>query len=139
MKSVFYVEEDFVASLLKGYFVGNGNAAQFIKRGANGSLGEQLSKNTIDLFLAQSEDPERLSSVLECVRQQARKVPTLVLTSQADRIPDKYKTFAHFISLQELLESESQMAHSACQDDATGGRDPGPFREGGVGTHLASG
>jgi nanoRNase/pAp phosphatase (c-di-AMP/oligoRNAs hydrolase) len=104
MKSVFYVEEDFVASLLKGYFAGNGNVAQFVNR-ANGQLAEQLSKNSVDFFLAQSEDPERLAGVLEHVRQQGRKVPTLVLTSQADRLPKQYKSFAHFISMQDLLES----------------------------------
>jgi nanoRNase/pAp phosphatase (c-di-AMP/oligoRNAs hydrolase) len=105
MKSVFYVEEDFVATLLKGYFVGNGNVAHFIRRGTNGHLGEQLSKNTVDLFLAQSEDPERLSKVLELVRQQPRKIPTLVLTSHAEKVAAKYHSFAHFISLQDLLES----------------------------------
>jgi nanoRNase/pAp phosphatase (c-di-AMP/oligoRNAs hydrolase) len=57
------------------------------------------------LVLAQSEDPDRLSKVLETVRQQARKIPTLVLTSQPERIPEKYKSFAHFVSLHELLES----------------------------------
>src|SRR5207244_12955959 len=30
---------------------------------------------------------------------------TLVLTSQSERIPEKYKSFAHFVSLPELLES----------------------------------
>lgn len=105
MKSVFYVEEDFVAGLLKQYFVGNGNNTLFIKRATNGHLAEQIAADSIDLFLAQSEDPERLSKVLEAVRQQARKVPTLVLTSQPDRIPEKYKSFAHFVSLPELLES----------------------------------
>jgi len=105
MKSVFYVEEDFVANLLKNYFVGNGNITYFVKRGTNGQLTEQISKNAIDLFLAQSEDPDKLSKVLEAVRQQDRKVPTLVLTSQAEKIPHKYKSFAHCVSLRELLES----------------------------------
>jgi nanoRNase/pAp phosphatase (c-di-AMP/oligoRNAs hydrolase) len=105
MKSVFYVEEDFVASLLKDYFVGTGNTASLIKKGANGNLAERLSKNSIDLFLAQSDDPDRLARVLETVRLQGRKVPTLVLTSHADQIPERYKSFAHFVSLQELLES----------------------------------
>jgi nanoRNase/pAp phosphatase (c-di-AMP/oligoRNAs hydrolase) len=104
MRSVFYVEDDFVAGLLKQYFVGDGNAV-FLKRSANGNLAHQIDANALDLFLAQSEDPERLTKVLETVRQQARKVPTLVLTSQPDRIPEKYKSFAHFVSLPELLES----------------------------------
>jgi nanoRNase/pAp phosphatase (c-di-AMP/oligoRNAs hydrolase) len=105
MQSLFYVEEDFVASLLKDYFAGSGNTAQFVKRGTNGSFAEQISKNSIDLFLAQSEDPEKLTRILEAVRQQGRKVPTLVLTSHPDRIPEKYRAFAHCLSLQDLLES----------------------------------
>jgi len=104
MKSVFYIEEDFVAGLLKQYFSGNGTTV-FLKRSANGNLAEQISKDSIDLFLAQSEDPERLSRVLESVRQNGKRVPTLVLTSQPERIPEKYKSFAHFVSLPELLES----------------------------------
>ena len=105
MKSVFYCEDDFVAGLLKQYFVGNGNNLSFLKWSANGSLLQSLDTNSIDLFLAQSEDPERLSKILENVRQQDRKVPILVLTSHPDRFPDKYKSFAHFVSLPELLES----------------------------------
>ena len=105
MKSVFYVEDDFVAGLLKQYFVGYGNSTYFVRRSSNENLSEQIEANAIDLFLAQSEDPERLSRVLESVRQQARRVPTLVLTSQPDRLPDKYKSFAHYVSLPELLES----------------------------------
>ena len=104
MKSVFYIEEDFVAGLLKQYFVGNGNAV-FLKRSSNGNIADQLASDSADLFLAQSEDPERLSKVLETVRQKGNGVPTLVLTSQPDRIPEKYKSFAHFVSVPELLES----------------------------------
>src|SRR5436853_484562 len=104
MRSVFYVEEDFVASLLKQYFVGNGNNV-FLRRSANGNIAEQVATDSTDLFLAQSEDPERLSRVLGTVRQKGRRVPTLVLTSQPDRLPEKYKSFAHFVSPPELLES----------------------------------
>jgi nanoRNase/pAp phosphatase (c-di-AMP/oligoRNAs hydrolase) len=105
MRSVFYVEEDFVADLLRQYFVGDGNITHFVKRANNGHFAEQIAKDSIDLFLAQSEDPERLSKVLETVRRQGRKVPTLVLTSHPERISEKYKSFAHFVSLPELLES----------------------------------
>jgi nanoRNase/pAp phosphatase (c-di-AMP/oligoRNAs hydrolase) len=105
MKSVFYIEEDFVASLLKNYFVGTGNTATVVKRGVNGNLAEKISKTPIDLFIAQSDDPERLARVLETVRQQDRKIPTLVLTSHPEQVPERYKTFAHFISPSELLES----------------------------------
>src|SRR5262245_38043343 len=105
MKSVFYVEEDFVADLLKDYFVGTGNTASVIRRGANGNLAERLAKNSIDLFLAQSDDPERLTKVLETVRQQGRRIPTIVLTSHSEQIPERYKSFAHFVTPQELLET----------------------------------
>jgi nanoRNase/pAp phosphatase (c-di-AMP/oligoRNAs hydrolase) len=105
MKSVFYVEEDFVAGLLKQYFVGNGNGTVFLRRSANGSVAEQVAAESVDFFLAQSEDTERLSKVLETVRQKGHRVPTLVLTSQPERFPEKYRSFAHFVSLPELLES----------------------------------
>ena len=105
MKAVFYIEEDFVAGLLKTYFAGNGKSAHFLRRGCNGQLADELSRDSLDLFLAQSEDPERLTKVLQTVRQEGRKVPTLVLTSQSDRIREEFKSFAHCVSLQELLES----------------------------------
>ena len=105
MKSVVYVEEDFVAGLLKEYFAGNGDTATLVRRGTNGLLADRLSKSQVDLFLAQSEDVERLSRILEMVRLQGRKTPTLVLTSQSEAIPDQYKSFAHFVSLPELLET----------------------------------
>lgn len=98
MKSVFYVEDDFVAGLLKQYFVGTGNNTVFLKT-------DQIETDSADLFLAQSEDPEKLSRVLDSIRRQPRKIPTLVLTSQPERIPEKYKSFAHFVALPELLES----------------------------------
>lgn len=98
MKSLFYVEDDFVAGLLKQYFVGTGNTTVFLKS-------DQIETDSADLLLAQSEDPERLSKILESVRRQPRKIPTLVLTSQPDRIPEKYRSFAHFVALPELLES----------------------------------
>jgi len=104
MRSVFYVEDDFVAGLLRQYFVGNGNSLAFLKWSPNGNWIQQVD-GTADLFIAQSEDPERLAQVLESVHQQNRNVPTLVLTSQPDRLPEKCRAFAHFVSLPELLES----------------------------------
>src|SRR5262245_36535716 len=105
MKSLFYVEEDFVAGLLKDYFVvGNGDSAHFIRRASNG-LADRLSRDNIDLFLAQSEDPEKLGRILELVRQQERKIPTLVLTSHSEEIPQQLRSIAHCVSLQEILES----------------------------------
>src|SRR5215467_12648222 len=105
MRSVLYIEEDFVAGLLKDYFAGNRKSTQFLGRGANGHLAEELAHDSIDFFIAQSEDPDRLSKVLQTVQREGRRIPTLVLTSQSDRIPEDLKSFAHCVSLQELLES----------------------------------
>src|SRR5215207_1000692 len=105
MKSLFYVEEDFVAGLLKDYFVvGNGDSADFVRRNSNG-LADKLSKESLDLFLAQSENPEKLVKILELVRRQQRKIPTLLLTSHSEEIPQRLRSFAHCVSLTELLES----------------------------------
>src|SRR5215471_395497 len=104
MRSVLYIEEDFVAGLLKSYFSGNRKSTQFLRR-SNGHLAAELSRNSIDLFIAQSEDPDRLAKVLQTVQRDGHRVPTLVLTSQSDRIPDNLKSFAHCVSLRELLES----------------------------------
>jgi nanoRNase/pAp phosphatase (c-di-AMP/oligoRNAs hydrolase) len=105
MRSVFYIEEDFVAGLLKNYFAGSRKTTQFLRRGVNGDLATELAKDSIDLFLAQSEDPEKLSKVLQTVQREGGKVPTLVLTSQSDRIAEEFRRFAHCVSLQQLLES----------------------------------
>src|SRR5688572_903964 len=105
MKSLFYVEEDFVAGLLKDYFVAaGGDSAQFVRRGSNG-LADRLSKEGLDLFLAQSEDPDKLARILDLVRRQRRKIPTLLLTSHAEEIPKRLRSFAHCVSLPEILES----------------------------------
>ena len=117
MKSVVYVEEDFVAGLLKEYFEGNGDTATLVRRGTNGLLAEKLSRSQVDLLLAQSEDPDRLTRILELVRQQGRRTPTLVLTSLTDEIPTEFKSFAHFVSIAELLESNLRW-HIRLHDDA---------------------
>ncbi len=98
LKSLFYVEDDFVAGLLKQYFNGTGNSTVFLKT-------DQIDTDSADLFVAQSEDPDKLARLLDSVHRQPRKIPTLVLTSHSDRIPEKYKSFAHFVALPELLES----------------------------------
>jgi len=105
MRSVFYVEDDFVAGLLNRYFVGNGNSNVFVTPSQNGNFAQQINAHAIDLFVAQSDDPDKLTDVLETVRQQNSKVPTLVLTSQPDRVPEKYRAFAHFVTVPELFES----------------------------------
>ena len=106
MRSVFYIEEDFIVGLLKNYFLGNNKTSQFLRRGSNGSLAQALAKDSIDFFLAQSEDPERLTKILETVRREGKRIPTLVLTSHSEKIPDELRAFAHFVPVQELLESK---------------------------------
>jgi hypothetical protein len=106
MRSVFYIEEDFIVGLLKNYFSGNNKTSQFLRRGSNGTLAHALSKDSVDFFVAQSEDPERLTKILETVRKDGKRVPTLVLTSHSDKIPDELRAFAHFVPVQELLESK---------------------------------
>src|SRR4029079_4628706 len=69
------------------------------------NLAAELAKNSIDFFIAQSEDPDQLARVLQTVEREGGHVPTLVLTSQSDRIPERLKRFAHCVSLQQLLES----------------------------------
>lgn len=98
MKSVFYVEDEFVATLLKQYFNGTGNSTVFLKP-------DHIETDSADFVLAQSEDAETVSKILEAVRRDPRKVPTLVITSQPERFPEKYKSFAHFVGVPELLES----------------------------------
>jgi nanoRNase/pAp phosphatase (c-di-AMP/oligoRNAs hydrolase) len=71
--------------------------------GANGALAERLSGNAVDLFLAQSDDPDTLAEVLETARRWAPKVPTLVLTSLP--IPQPHQFNVHAVSLPDLLES----------------------------------
>src|SRR5262249_16317494 len=105
MRSVFYVEDDFVAGLLHQYFVGNGNRPFFIRPSANGDLKQHIDVKGSDLFLAQSEDPDAISEVLDRVQQQDRNVPSLVLTSQPERLPERFRSFAHIVSTPELLES----------------------------------
>lgn len=105
MRSVFYVEDDFVAGLLSQYFAGNGNHPFFLRPSANGDLRPHIDLKGSDLFLAQSDDPDAISEILDLVGQQDHNVPTLVLTSQPDRVPEKYRSFAHIVSTPELLES----------------------------------
>src|ERR1051325_8576916 len=106
MRSVLYIEEDFVANLLKSYFRGTPTATEFLKVNGNGHLAKELGRDATDLFVAQSENPDHLVKVLETVQRQGNHIPTLVLTSQSDRIPKHFKSFAHCVLLPELLDSD---------------------------------
>ena len=99
MKSLFYVEDDFVAGLLKQYFKGTGNSTRLFKRQTRSTQIPRIC------FSHNRKIPTSCRELLDSVRRQPRKIPTLVLTSHSDRIPEKYKSFAHFVSLPELLES----------------------------------
>ena len=86
MRSVFYIEEDFVAGLLRNYFAGSRKSTQFLGRGANGQIADALRRDSIDFFLAQSEDAGSLTKVLQTVQRDGGKVPTLVLHGREDSV-----------------------------------------------------
>lgn len=104
MRSVLYIEEEFLAGLLKQYFAGSRQTTHFVKRSVNGHLATDLAKDSIDLFIAQSEHPDRIAKALQTVQRYGNRIPTLVLTSHADQIPEHLRSFAHCVSLEELLE-----------------------------------
>ncbi len=121
MKSVAYIEEDYVAGLLKDYFAGNGPTSYIVTDPAakrhlaahgqkvslpgrnNASLKKLLTAGSVDLLLVQSDDLDRIDSVLKVVREHGKRVPTLVITAHRDTINEQ-EQFVHSITMQELLE-----------------------------------
>lgn len=102
MKPLLYLEDDFVARLLRSQFDG-GPTPCLTKPG---TLERAIrTEEKIDLLVIQSENVEHLTDVLELVERDARRIPTLVLTSKIDRLREEFQAFAHFISLQQVLES----------------------------------
>ena len=57
----------------------------------------------VDLLLVQSDDLDRIDSVLKVVREHGKRVPTLVITAHRDTINEQ-EQFVHSITMQELLE-----------------------------------
>ncbi len=121
MRAVVYIEEDYVASLFKDYFVENGQTTYIVTDPAakrhlashghevsltgrnNASLKKQLKTNNLDLLLVQSDDFQRIEGVLDLVREHGQRVPTLVITAERERVSE-HARFVRCITMQELLE-----------------------------------
>ena len=121
MRSVVYIEEDYVAGLLKDYFVNNGHTTYIVTDPAakrhlaahgqkvslpgrnNASLKKALQADDLNILLVQSDDLEHIESVLALVRKHGNRVPTLVLTAERDAVA-RQSPFIHCITMQELLE-----------------------------------
>ena len=106
MKSVFYVEEDFVAGLLKDYFVvGMATLPHFVQRGSNGLWRTSFRRHGRPVPGAvrgsRKADPD--SRTGSAARTQESPPWFSLLTPK--KSPNNYKSFAHFVSLPELLES----------------------------------
>ena len=121
MRSVVYIEEDYIAGLLKDYFVENGETTYIVTDPAakrhlaahgqevslpgrnNASLKKQLQTNDLDILLVQSDDLQRIESVLKLIRKHGQRVPTLVITAERDKVAEQAR-FVRCITMQELLE-----------------------------------
>jgi nanoRNase/pAp phosphatase (c-di-AMP/oligoRNAs hydrolase) len=121
MRSVVYIEEDYIAGLLKDYFLENGETTYIVTDPAakrhlashgqevslpgrnNASLKKQLQANDLDILLVQSDDLARIESVLDLVRKHGQRVPTLVITAERDKIAEQAR-FVRCITMQDLLE-----------------------------------
>ena len=121
MRAVVYIEEDYIAGLLKDYFVENGQTTYIVTDPAakrhlashgqevslagrnNASLKKQLKTNSLDILLVQSDDFQRIEGVLDLVREHGQRVPTLVITAERERVSE-HARFVRCITMQELLE-----------------------------------
>ena len=121
MRSVVYIEEDYIAGLLKDYFVENGETTYIVTDPAakrhlashgqevslpgrnNASLKKQLQANDLDILLVQSDDLQRIEGVLKLIRKHGQRVPTLVITAERDKVAEQAR-FVRCITMQELLE-----------------------------------
>jgi nanoRNase/pAp phosphatase (c-di-AMP/oligoRNAs hydrolase) len=121
MRSVAFIEEDYLAGLLKDYFARNGQTSYIVTDPAakrhlksqgqqvtlpgpnNRSLKKSLTGEKVDLLLIQSDDFERITSALTVAEDQNVRVPTLVISDERDRIAEQ-AGFVHCITMQELLE-----------------------------------
>lgn len=122
MKSVVYIEEEYIAGLLKDYFSDDTgttyiaadastkrrlkarNQEVFLAGRNNSILREEVKKDGTELLLIQSDDFDKVKEVLDTVEAIGSFVPTLVITSQQEQISAQYN-FVHCITMQQLLES----------------------------------
>jgi nanoRNase/pAp phosphatase (c-di-AMP/oligoRNAs hydrolase) len=121
MRSVVYIEEDYIARLFKDYFVENVETTYIVTDPAakrhlaahgqevslpgrnNASLKKQLKATNLDFLLVQSDDLERIESVLNLGRKHGQRVPTLVITTERGKVAEQAR-FVRRITMQELLE-----------------------------------
>jgi nanoRNase/pAp phosphatase (c-di-AMP/oligoRNAs hydrolase) len=122
MRSVVYIEEDYIAGLLKDYFVDNGRTTYIVTDPAakrhlashgqavslagtrNAPLRKQLA-DPIEFLLLQSDDLARIRGVLAMVDSHQPGVPTLVISSERDEVAAEFP-FVYAITMQQLLEGD---------------------------------
>lgn len=123
MRSVVYIEEDYIAGLLKDYFLGNGHTTYIVTDPAakrhlashgqqvslagirNTPLKKQLTSGPIEFLLLQSDDLERIRSVLRVVDAHQPEVPVLVISTERETVVAE-APFVHAITMQQLLEGD---------------------------------
>jgi nanoRNase/pAp phosphatase (c-di-AMP/oligoRNAs hydrolase) len=123
MRSVVYIEEDYIAGLLKDYFHDNGQTTYIVTDPAakrhlasheqkvtlagkqNAPLKRQLKSDPVDFLLLQSDDLDRIRSVLGVLDTCGTRVPTLVISSERDTVAIE-SPFVYSITMQQLLEGD---------------------------------
>jgi nanoRNase/pAp phosphatase (c-di-AMP/oligoRNAs hydrolase) len=121
MRSVAFIEEDYLAGLLKDYFSNNGQTRYIVTDPAarrhlrshgqevslagrnNLSLKKILKSESQDLLLIQSDDFERITTALDLAEAHGNRVPTLVITDEIERVAERAE-YVHCITMQQLLE-----------------------------------
>jgi nanoRNase/pAp phosphatase (c-di-AMP/oligoRNAs hydrolase) len=123
MRSLVYIEEDYVAGLLKDYFSDNGQTTYIVTDPAakrhlashgqsvslagkrNTPLKKQLASEKLDFLLLQTDDLERVRSVLGLLDASGARVPTLVISSERDAVAGE-SPYVFAITMQQLLEGD---------------------------------
>lgn len=123
MRSLVYIEEDYIAGLLKDYFSDNGQTTYIVTDPAakrhlashgqqvslagkhNTPLKKQLGSEQLDFLLLQTDDLERVRNVLGVLDASGSRVPTLVISSQRDDVAVE-SPYVFAITMQQLLEGD---------------------------------
>lgn len=123
LRSVVYIEEDYIAGLLKDYFPNDGTTTYIVTDPAarrhlashgqmvslagtrNTPLRKQIATGNIDFLLLQSDNLERIRSVLSLLDAEQADVPTLVISSERDAIV-REAPFVYSITMSQLLEGD---------------------------------
>lgn len=134
MRSVVYIEEDYIAGLLKDYFRDNGQTTYIVTNPTakrhlashgqqvtlagktNAPLRKQLRREHIDFFMLQSDSLDRIRNVLGILDTCGSSVPTLVISAEQDAVAAE-SPFVYSITMQQLLEGNLSwqivLAHTA--------------------------